>query len=161
MLPRIYTGIDQKTEKEKQMKGPPPIPTEILKARGSWRAKKRANEPQAPVGAPDPPRFLDRAAREEWHRLVKLLVSLRVLTPADRAALAVLCCAWSDFCDRKRRRGESEKQFSLRLRNAADTLLQVGQQFGLTPASRTRVNAAPAPAEDDPMELLLRDHHGN
>jgi phage terminase small subunit len=73
--------------------------------------------------------------------------------------LTVLCMAWSVYCDRKRRKGETLKQQWLRWREAGETLLKVGQQFGLSPSARTRLRIeVPTAVEADPLERLLRDH---
>lgn len=82
-------------------RGPAPVPTPILKARGSWRgaAREKAGEVQFPAGKPTCPSFLSREAKAEWKRQVGVLEEVGVLSAVDRAALAQWCEAWSEWRD--------------------------------------------------------------
>ncbi len=77
--------------------GPPPTPTKILDARGSWRAKERKHEPQGPAGKPYCPRALVGDGRRLWRRVTKMLKAMRVLTLADEFAVARYCQLLSEW----------------------------------------------------------------
>ena len=118
-------------------RGPAPTPTAILKARGSWLAKTRPDEPKPERSLPTCPSWLPKEAKTEWNRIVPELDKLGLLTAIDRAALAAYCQAWSDF-------REAVEGDSLRDRDtAAKRLINAAAQFGLSPAARARVQAAP------------------
>jgi P27 family predicted phage terminase small subunit len=137
------------------VRGPAPTPTEVLKARGSWRAKARAGEPADEVAAPRPPDWLDAEAVAEWKRLVPLLKQRRTVYRSCRGALAVMCDAWSLFCRAVRQRDAllagavpdalAVRRWAAIAAEAQATYLKVAQEFGLTPASRARVQAAQPP----------------
>jgi P27 family predicted phage terminase small subunit len=148
------------------MPGPPPTPTPILNARGSWRAKARekSGEPKLPVETPSCPSWLSKEAKAEWRRQVAALVRMGVLAKADRAALAVFCEAWSEFQQASETIGRSglllkdpetgalKRNPLLKVRNdAADRVVQLAGQFGFTPAARTRLRATQEDKKDDPQ----------
>lgn len=151
-------------------RGPLPTPTPILKARGSWLAKKRKNEPTPKSGRPHCPSHLSPDARKIWRRVVPLLEGMRVLTKADGAALERYCFLlshWRKEADRLEKHGSvypvrrdgvvlfkllpTVKVFDM----LTTQLGRMEQAFGLNPASRARL-AMPLMTEqpyDDSDEL--------
>ena len=135
------------------MPGPPPIPTEILKIRGSRLPGRRGNEPKPQIEAPDCPEWLPQLAREEWDRLVPQLLAQRLLTKLDQGALASLCVAYSMIVQCQRVIDEEGMTYwtangAIVKRPEVGILVQAQathkaylQQFGMTPASRAGVNA--------------------
>jgi P27 family predicted phage terminase small subunit len=135
------------------MPGPLPIPTSILEARGSWRAKVRtaAGEPRPPVRAPSCPGWLSKDAKVEWRRAARVLVAMRVLCEGDRAVLTGYAQAWAEFRQAdeaiqrtgllvKDAEGGLKRNPLLAVRNAAhERMVKDAAQLGLTPAARTRV----------------------
>jgi len=81
---------------------------------------------------PDPPEWLPEEGKALWHDVVPHLHSQRVLATADLQALAHLCELNADIIDGYKRR-------------VRPTAAELGQlrlyfvEFGMTPASRTRV----------------------
>lgn len=75
------------------MKGRKRTPTQILKLRGSWRAKSRKDEAAAPEGIPDPPETIsaDPIALEEWQIAVSQMSVLGTISPLHRWLLAGFC----------------------------------------------------------------------
>lgn len=75
--------------------GPLSVPSNVLKNRGSWRAKARANEgePQLETCLPRPPAELTAAGRVVWKRVARRVGpdGLQVMTRADVGALVRLC----------------------------------------------------------------------
>lgn len=81
------------------LRGKPPTPTAILKARGSWLVNQRKGEPQPQRGKPNCPAHLTDPQRAVWRRLCRLLDDMGVLTHADGCQLeryAVYYCRWRD-----------------------------------------------------------------
>ena len=126
------------------------------------------NEPTPARGFPACPRHLDAEAREEWQRICDELDQMGLLTTADRPALAVYCVAWSRWidCEEKVKElgavtaspktGVAQYNPYLTIANAAATqMVKLLQEFGLTPAARTKVHAIDRtpPDEDDFAEL--------
>ena len=137
--------------------GPPPTPTALLKARGSWRAGERAGEPTPTVGAPRRPKDLRGAARKCWDVLVEQLEPMGVLTLADRSVLEQYCRAYvewrraHDFLDEQASQTYAIKDTSGRVvgvapwpqvsiaLNYATLLTRLGDRLGLNPSARTRI----------------------
>lgn len=145
-------------------RGPKPVPTPILKMRGSRRVDERADEPKLDSGMPSRPAGVTGEARKEWDRMGKRLLKLGVLTKADGPALAAYCQAWEVH-----QRVVNELRMAKSLTTQRETrhplLSTVCQtsnvlnrwlaEFGLTPSSRTRVSrAAPSLAHDDDDDFL-------
>jgi P27 family predicted phage terminase small subunit len=136
----------------------------VLKVLSGTFRKDRAtaNEPKPKAGAPSRPPFLAGAAAEAWDRTETVLSSMRVLTTADGDALTVYAEAfkrWRECEDWIALHGlvypiHDEKgrvkcmvqwpQVSI-ARQMMLVLRAYQQEFGLTPAARSRVNAAEAP----------------
>jgi P27 family predicted phage terminase small subunit len=142
-------------------RGPAPTPAEVLKLRGSPRAKGRSDGPALEVEAPDRPRWLKKEARAEWDRVAALLVRQRVLTQLDRAFLAAYCVAWARW-QKVLREVEAQGEMALdaagrevpspRLRvldAAFDAMAKAARELGLSPASRARVLSVPAEPESE------------
>lgn len=72
-------------------RGPPPTPTPILEARGSWRAKLNRDEPRPKPGAPPAPKGLTDPERKVWRALVRTLGDMGVLTTADGGVMERYC----------------------------------------------------------------------
>lgn len=135
------------------MPGPAPLPTAIKEATGN-RGNRPLNDQEPEPSMLDdksPPEWLDDIAREEWERVLPVLEKNKVLTEMDVSALEAYCRAYSIL----RTASEDIKE---------NGLLTVGdngipyqnanlkivteyskivkgylQEFGMTPASRTRV----------------------
>lgn len=136
-------------------RGPPPTPTAILEARGSWRAKGRKGEPEVEVKEPPCPGWLPKEAKAEWKRIVPILLNLKVLTEADQAALQNYCLAHSQIVELQRiiskegytyeDRGIVKKRPEVGiLQNAQKIVKTFLVEFGLSPASRARLGAGAA-----------------
>lgn len=162
-------GRNRKPTARKQVEGNP----------GHRRLNKR--EPSAELGAPDMPRYLDKLAKEEWNRLVPILLTMKTLHRSDGGALAGLCCAHSQFVKAQRdiaRRGinlniyelvdvgkktpkpvliATKKNPSLGVASDADRRLRsYFAMFGLDPASRSRLIAGGgSEPPEDPLDEFL------
>ena len=152
------------------MPGPPPLPSAIKKMRGTWRKDRAAaREPRPKSGTPRRPAWLTPRARKFWPEYVRLTSTMRVLTQVDGPALGMLCAAHSEYLDavdvltKKGASYESPTPTGTIVRarpevqQASEAWRRVHMmlaQFGLTPASRSRVDAK-FPSELDDVELHL------
>ena len=134
------------------LRGPAPKPTIIRQIEGNPSHRPfNGEEPQPRLGAPKCPAFLDDEARKEWRRLTRILLKMRVLSEADGMALAKLCQAYSTMT----RAQKKLSQGGLLLKTPSGYVQQspllgiinecvrqitvLSREFGLTPASRTRI----------------------
>jgi P27 family predicted phage terminase small subunit len=76
-------------------KGRRPLPSAVKNLRGNpGKRTPNANEPELQSGDPVMPPRLSEAAQDEWKRIVPILRTMGLLTPADGAALAAYCYAF-------------------------------------------------------------------
>lgn len=152
-------------------RGPKKTPTRILKARGSWRADERKNEPEPDFSIPDMPNWLtDPVAKAEWRRIVQSLGRERILTRLDRTTLALYCQAYADYVESldylnvmvkgedgklkkagplvKTSKGNIIQNPALSVKNKAfQILLKIAAEFGLSPSSRSNIQVQQKPKQ--------------
>jgi P27 family predicted phage terminase small subunit len=146
---------------------PTPTPLKILSGNPGKRPLNTA-EPRPRSTAPSCPKHLDKEARREWNRISKELHRLGLLTVIDRATLAAYCQAWSRWLKLEaivQRTGETildpaTKRFSTNpyytaMNASLKLMLSVASEFGLTPASRTRLAVTPISPERDELDRFL------
>lgn len=154
------------------MPGPPKKPTALRKlgARAHRKKDTNKNEPQPKLhkNVPEPPDFLDSSGKQEWVRMAPVLLGLGLLSDIDEVSLAAYCqhyAMWVKTTKRLQREGmvtRIEGKFP-RL-NPIISIQQRAQaemrkwllEFGMTPASRSRMSVAPPEEEIDPMEEFLK-----
>lgn len=155
-------------------RGPPAKPTETKVLEGTFRKDRaKKHEPKPELATPSCPNWLNTEAKREWRRIVPLLESLNLLTKVDRSALAGYCQAYSRWREAERILDDEGLTMEYETK-AGDVIYQarpevaIAQQsaklmksflaeFGLTPASRTRINAPPPAAEkkDETKEFFF------
>lgn len=112
------------------------------------------DEPRPIVEAPLCPEHLTAEARTEWDRIVPQLLKLGLLTQVDAVSLAAYCVLYARWCDAERKvteggmvvesYGQTLPNPHLSIANNTLKLLHsFASEFGLTPASRTKVRAQP------------------
>lgn len=153
------------------MKGRPKKPAVIKQLHGTFRAD-RANPHEArpePLKTVEPPEWLDDYGRECWNAHVPALMRHRLLTPLGVQFFAMACERWSTY-----RRAVDELKSSLThtteanghcsrpevaiAKSAFDDFRKAILEFGMTPGSVGKVQAAPIPDDDDPAAKFFRDH---
>ena len=152
------------------MRGPKPKPTAIRKLQGN-PAKRPLNRREPTPGAriPSPPAHLDDVALGRWKELAPQLKKLGVLTEIDRDALAGYCSKYSDWVHADeivKKNGifiQAPKNPKMQIvhpayyvaAKALKQMIDLGLEFGLTPSSRTRMNAKPEEPETPPEVLAF------
>ena len=133
-------------------KGPPPLPTKILRARGSPLAKQRVNEPEPPPGKHDKPSWLLKEARQAWMLLTDQLDQMGMATKVDSIALARYCAMWEEWqkcikvirkqgalipkVDKAGNVSHEDRPEVARMLKLGEQMLKLEREFGLTPSAR-------------------------
>ncbi len=102
--------------------------------------------------------------------MCKLLTSARILTEADRDALATYCVIYTRWANAEREIkkhgivvevGESIQlsPYLIVANRCTEQMLRLWAEFGLTPSSRTRIIASPA-SEDYEEKRKAEKHFG-
>jgi P27 family predicted phage terminase small subunit len=125
-----------------------------------------AREPQPRTGTPHCPEWLDEEARRVWKRLIPELRAMQVLTIVDADVLSMYCHTYSRWRAAEEFISKHGLVYPIRddkggvrcmqqwpqvsiARNLLLVLRSYQQEFGLTPAARSRIQVGePAPATD-------------
>lgn len=150
-------------------RGRKPTPTAIKQLEGN-PGKRPLNdkEPKPERKAPPCPKWLDKEAKKEWKRLASKMEMMGVLTEVDMAAFAGYCQSYARWRENEEfiskngslvRTPSGYWQQVPQVSMAQQYLKQMGrfaEQFGLTPASRSRIiSDENSTCVSDEMEDLL------
>ena len=146
--------------------GPRPTPVAILKQRGTFRPDRQKDGAVA-TGTPTCPSWLNKDAKKEFRRLVKMLGAIGVIGSVDGNALARYAATWVRWRQALQmieRGGEvtiykdeagkvkavQPSAFNAIARGLAEQLDRLEQSMGLNPSARSRLTVQPpaAPAHD-------------
>ena len=135
--------------------------TKLKLLQGTARKDRMRNEPEAQEGEPTRPAYLNKVAREEWDRIVPQVLAMKTLTIVDGPMLAGYCVMHALAV---RLAGEIDKLVSLAvikvtvdgagtehqeekehphvaaLGNTLNKCRLFLGEFGLSPATRSRIN---------------------
>lgn len=150
-------------------RGTKPKPTKLKLIEGN-PGKRAVNkrEPQPNASKPLCPSHLDKVARAEWHRSIRLLHEMGLVTQLDRAALACYCQAWSRWkqaeehlCNDgliiKSPQGYPMQSPYLPIANKAMQQIRAFlTEFGMTPCSRVGLQTE-TESPVDALRRLVRD----
>jgi P27 family predicted phage terminase small subunit len=140
-------------------RGRKPKPAYLRLLEGNPRAKPIPPQIQPQRVMPDPPEYLSADAKEEWLRLTPELYRLKLLTVADLRPFSAYCQAYGRWVTAERaiaRMAEKDLLTSglmIKTLNgnaiqnplvgtahkAAYDMVRYADEFGLTPAARTRI----------------------
>jgi P27 family predicted phage terminase small subunit len=141
-------------------------PTALKLLQGTARAHRlNPAEPMPNVGEPEPLETLTPAALLHFRNLTGTLSAVRVLTVNDGAGLSLLAQALATYeeCNRglamdglvvQTERGPARSPWAILQKQAWEQIQRGLADFGLTPASRSKIVAAPAPPKDDGEALF-------
>lgn len=131
--------------------GRPKKPTKVKKSQGTYRKDRdKGPEPEYKLIANKPPAFLNKKEKSEWKYLVSMLTDSGVAKASDAHALTMLA---KDIVEYLTMSSKVEKDGNfiksgerteyapwLIVRNQAwDRVYKMMGQFGLTPASRSKI----------------------
>ncbi len=150
---------------------PKPTRLKILAGKpGHHPLNKNEPQPAVPSELPRPLMPLSRLARKEWERIGGLLLSLRILTELDLSALTAYCAVYGRWVEAEndlRGRGvmvpakPRSKNLILNpllpvANKALQQMVRLLAEFGLTPATRTRIVAGEAWQDPEEMKKAER-----
>ncbi len=151
------------------MRGRKPKPTYLKLVKGERRPSRlNLNEPSAPRSDAEPPPGLSPTALEKWNELAPQLIEAGILTQLDRDALHAYCLAYSSLVEAQRaldRSGVVVKGYRdapvlnpyLRARNySLEMMRRFGEQLGLSPSSRGRIDTSGRGARSDWVADFLK-----
>lgn len=158
----------------------PRVPTQMKVLRGTFRQNEApAHEPQPDLlkTAPKPPAHLNKWAKRMWKDIAGKLLALGMLTDIDLYTLEVLCEQYGIYRELKdaithRELPAGREKISIAqylagqnsqtipeyaaMRSAFERYTALLKEFGLSPASRSRMDIPHEPPKAvDPMEELL------
>jgi P27 family predicted phage terminase small subunit len=149
------------------MPGRRPKPTELRRAQGNPGHRALNKREPKPTGVPRCPTHLDDTAKAEWRRVSGELVALGLLTSVDRAALAAYCASYSKWVNadiqiqkfgsviKSPKSGFPIPNPYCGIGNTAlDQMRKFLCEFGMTPASRSRIQVAPTTSVDPFAEFM-------
>ncbi|MBW1251963.1 MULTISPECIES: phage terminase small subunit P27 family [Pantoea] len=154
------------------MPGPPKTPTHLQLVRGN--PSKRAvnkNEPKPPSGVPTTPKHFSKQEKYWFKRLGDELDCMGVITKLDGMALELLIGAYIEWRTHRDYLDEEGETYTTKTQTG-DTLIKAHprvammadawkrlrgmmSEFGMTPASRSKVNTG-GTGEVDPFDEFLK-----
>lgn len=151
--------------------GRKPKPLELHLLQGTFRADRHGTgQPRPATQIPSPAKSLKGEALAEWDRITALLAESNCVTEFDRGALTAYCIEWARYIEANNKirfggtllsestKGTKMPHPLLRVSDRAlANMLRICQEFGLTPASRSRLNIEAGGANEDPLERLIRE----
>ncbi len=157
--------------------GPRPDPVALKRLRGN-PGKRRISDcpqPEATGDVPEPPEWLDEAAREKWEELLPLLDRMGILARIDGDALARYCDTWSWWRRTREFLAQSQDTFVIKddegkvkyiqqlpqvaiAHKLASQLGRLAAELGMTPSSRSSIHlAGSGNGEPDAFQQMRRD----
>lgn len=144
-------------------RGGPKKPTALKRAEGN-PGKRPLNdrEPKPKPASPRCPAWLDAESVVEWRRVVPELSRMGLLTKVDIGTLVSHCQTWSMFVASAKSLGNCEYgslEYQKAFRNVLESskaMLRFGQEFGLTPASRS--NLSTPKCDDQDLDAFMEEN---
>jgi P27 family predicted phage terminase small subunit len=136
------------------VRGRPSVPSALKALRGNpGRRPLNSSEPDAALltKLPPPPLWLGRIAKKEWRARVRQLQEMHMLAEADLSMLGRLCVWHQRFVEASTRYNKlaPEQMASMTATNLQNTmsmaskqLKAIEEQFGFSPAARSRIKVA-------------------
>jgi P27 family predicted phage terminase small subunit len=150
-------------------RGRAPTPNVIRLAAGNpGRRPINQNEPKPPPARPEPPAHLGATAKAEWQRVVGQLFDCGLMTALDTPMLMAYCDAFGRYVEASRTMEELARADPVTrgvlvrtangnpimnpvlctLRSSRGDMARFAVEFGMSPASRSRINVGIPPGGD-------------
>jgi P27 family predicted phage terminase small subunit len=140
-------------------------PTALRLVHGTRDKHKNKKEPKA-TGVAKCPTWLDAKAKTVWKNLAPKLEVIGLLAEIDTQAFAVYCQSYIELIEAEKelakngriqvtKDGFARRSPWLAIRDEAHKrMMQIGSQFGFTPASRTRIEVNPDKADTNKSKYI-------
>lgn len=154
------------------MPGPPKTPSHLVLVKGNPSKRPiNQNEPKPEKGIPNTPKHLDKMGKYWFQQIAQELDNIGVLTQLDAKALELLIEAYTEY--RRHCEALDTEGYTYRVETqTGDVMIKAHPaaamkadawkriramlaEFGMTPASRSKVNAG-GPDKADPLEEFLK-----
>ena len=148
--------------------GRPAKPTALKELSGNPGGRPLNDaEPKPRTVKPKMPAHLGEKAQKEWRRVVRELSAMKLLTSADADALALYCQTYQRWVDASEKIDEEGmvvktdtgypvmSPYITIVNQCIKTMQRLLTEFGMTPASRSRIRVPEKP-EDDDFDAFLR-----
>lgn len=149
--------------------GRKPKPTSLKLLHGNpGRRRLNSQEPVPRARLPRALEHLSDAAKAEWRRAGRFLLRLGLVSDIDLAAFAAYCTAYGRWVEAE----QALKNYGVMLKSpggfpvqspylavankAMEQMRSLLSEFGMSPASRSRVGGLPIAEEADEFEAFLR-----
>ncbi len=142
-----------------------PTPTALKVARGNpGKRPLNDSEPKpSTASVTRSPAGLSPQARKRWKQIAKHLDDSRILTVLDTDALRLYCDAYARYLEADKylrkdgmvietRHTKKANPYVAILNTAADQMLKIMREFGMTPSARTGLEVLPPKAPDDEFD---------
>jgi len=156
--------------------GRPKLPTELKLLKGTLeksRVLKDEMKPDNIVNIPYPPEWLGDVAKKEWYAITKELHKLKMLTNLDLSMLAVYCNEIQTYIECQEMikiktrvqiiknpdgtlKSQNQSAYQRIANDSVMKAIKIASEFGLTPASRTRIGTGQIMDSDDPFVEFLK-----
>lgn len=139
-------------------------------------SRTNPNEPVPDVALPLPPDWLSEKARQYWREIGDVLLHMKLTTVADGPAMQLLTETLAEWAEARQEVHANGLTYSTTTESgseihrpypqvaiASDAMkraLRMLTEFGLTPASRSKVSALGDGPESDPLGDIMRDMKG-
>ncbi len=124
-------------------RGRPPLPTEELIRRGTYRADRHAKREDAPLfsAGPEKPKGLNRIAAKYWRDVIQPLVEKNLVAVVDRPALEALANWYAIYHAQMEQLAENPANIGLfnAVNKSWATYSRLAAKFGLTPGDRNAI----------------------
>jgi len=163
--------------------GRPPKPTSQKALGGTLQpSRTNAHEPVPDVALPLPPDWLSERGHSYWNEIGPVLLSMKVVTFGDGAALSLLVEALAEWAEARQavigvdgrpgvglvyemltESGQTMRRPNPEVAQASDAMkraLRMLTEFGLTPSSRSKVSALGGADGNDPFAEMMNDMKG-
>lgn len=148
------------------------LPKEVKELRGTLRpCRESGDSVEVDRTIPEPPDWLDKTAKDAYNDIVKIVSDMGVMSKGDSLALSLLVDAYKRYLDARKdlkKNGQVEESFNsngakVRKKNpsidiafeAHTKMMNILREFGLTPASRSKVSSVEDEKGDESIKDLL------
>ncbi len=144
-------------------------PTALKLIQGTYRPDRtNPAEPKPRTGIPPCPKILQGDARKHYLKTARKLARIGLLTELDDLALSMLCQSWAEYLeatDQEIKTGMLVKSpngfpvlnpYLIAANQALKMVRSLLAEFGMTPGSRSRIQAAATEEPDNEWARLLK-----